>query len=80
MSEPILEDKAARGEYYDGEQEVECEDCGWQGTVGTTEEVSGGEVTWYAEWKCLNCDERHTSEGWYEAEDPDRLHDEMGEW
>lgn len=49
----------------DGVQELEC-DCGWIGEVGTSEEYSHGTVSWYAEWKCPNCDESHTNEGWYD--------------
>lgn len=61
-------DPATFAETSDGIQEVEC-DCGWSGEVPTSEEYSHGEVTWIAEWKCPNCDESHTSEGWYDPND-----------
>ena len=70
MSEPryLAGDSVAVGDYSDGTQEVECE-CGWLGEVGTSEEYSMGEVTWYAEWTCPQCKESHTSEGWYNPHD-----------
>ena len=71
-------DPAAFSNSWDGVQEVECE-CGWVGEVGTTEDTAGEDITWVAEWKCPSCDESHTSEGWYEAQDPDTYYDQMRE-
>lgn len=67
MGEPMYlgGDPASYANDTDGVQELEC-DCGWIGEVGTSEEYSHGEVTWFAEWKCPSCDEAHTSEGWYD--------------
>ena len=49
----------------DGAQELECA-CGWVGEVPTTEYISMGEVTWYAEWICPKCKESNSNEGWYD--------------
>ena len=72
MSEPLYlnGDSVALGDSFTSEREVECE-CGWIGEVETTEEYGMGEVTWYAEWKCPTCNERHTSEGWYDPREGD---------
>lgn len=63
MSEPMWMsgDPATFSDSFDDVYEVEC-DCGWSGEVDCTKEY-GYKVTYiYAEWKCPQCKEEHTTE------------------
>lgn len=72
MTEPmwIQGDPIALSNGGDSEISVDCE-CGWNGEVSAWQEYSHGEVTVYAEWKCPNCDESHTTEYWYDPRGED---------
>ena len=67
MSEPMYlsGDSVALSNGGNSEISVEC-DCGWSGEIDAWEEYTHGEVTVYAEWKCPNCDESHTSDYSYD--------------
>ena len=56
---------------YDGTQEVSCgnDPCDYTLEVGTTEIYSHGIVEWAAEWKCPNCEQENSQEGWYDPND-----------
>ena len=73
MSEPqyLSGDSFALSNGGDAEISVDC-DCGWSGEVNAFEEYAHGYVSVYAEWKCPNCDENHTSDYSYDPrEDED---------
>ena len=72
MSEPMWlgGDPASYSSSSDGVQELDC-DCGHTMEVGTSEEYSHGTVTWLAEWKCPNCGQSNSAEGWYDPNERD---------
>jgi hypothetical protein len=67
MSEPMwmTGDPATFTQTYDDVWEFDC-DCGWKAEVPCTKEYSHGVCYVYAEWKCPECKEEHTSETEFE--------------
>ena len=68
MSEPQLDDHIARSRIHFKIMDMEC-DCGHLQEVEVQEEYSHQTTTWYAEWKCSNCNANREQEGWYSDAD-----------
>lgn len=68
MSEPQLDDPESRRNTHFKIMDLEC-DCGHLQEVEVQEEYSHSTTTWYAEWKCSNCEQDRENEGWYTDDD-----------
>ena len=57
----------------EGLMEVSCgyDPCTYTLEVGTSEVYNHDIIEWVAEWKCPNCGEDNSTEGWYDPNDRD---------
>ena len=53
--------------------EVSCgyDPCTYTLEVGTSEVYNHDIIEWVAEWKCPNCGEDNSTEGWYDPNERD---------
>jgi hypothetical protein len=71
MTEPLYlqGDSIARSNFHFIIRDLECGNCLVEQEVEVQEEYSHDTTTWYAEWRCANCNTDREQEGWYSNDD-----------